>query len=182
MARALEPTSGPRHQTDALNPEVVDPRIEDVEALARWLDYAFVAPGGFRFGLAGFIGLIPGVGDILDALLSLYIVGRAVQVGIPRVTITRMVLNVGIESLAGAVPFLGAIFDTVFKANRRNYRLLRTHLYGTRTQTRKDWLFVIGAAVFHALQEEQIAHRSFDIGHLALMGAPVTLAAYTLPA
>ena len=51
MARALEPNSDPRHQTDALNPEVVDPRIEDVEALARWLDYAFVGPGGFRFGL-----------------------------------------------------------------------------------------------------------------------------------
>jgi hypothetical protein len=147
MIRALPPNSSPRYQTEALNAEVVDPRIEDVEALARWLDYAFVAPGGFRFGLAGFIGLIPGVGDILDALLSLYIIGRAVQLGIPRVTITRMVLNVGIESVAGAVPFLGAMFDTVFKANRRNYQLLRSHLHGTRTQTRKDWLFVIGAGV-----------------------------------
>jgi len=41
------------------------------------MDYAFVLPGGFRFGLAGFIGLIPGIGDVMDALISLYIVNRA---------------------------------------------------------------------------------------------------------
>ena len=54
-------------------------------AWARWLDYAFVLPGGFRFGLAGIVGLVPGLGDVADALVSLYIVGRAIQLGIPRV-------------------------------------------------------------------------------------------------
>ena len=62
-----------------VRPEVVDPRTADVEALARWLDYAFALPGGFRYGLSGFIGLIPGIGDVLDALFSLYIVGRTVR-------------------------------------------------------------------------------------------------------
>jgi hypothetical protein len=85
-------------------------------------------PGGFRFGIGGIIGLIPGLGDIVDALLSLYIVGRAIQRGIPRVTITRMVLNVSIESVGGSIPFVGAMFDTVFKANRRNYQLVETTL------------------------------------------------------
>ncbi len=41
------------------------------------------------------------------------------------------------------MPFLGAIFDTAFKANRRNYRLLKTQLAGDRRQTAKDWTFVI---------------------------------------
>ena len=127
----------------ALNPEVIDPRIADVEALARWLDYAFALPGGFRYGLGGLIDLIPGVGDILDALLSLYIVARAVQIGVPRVTLTRMVLNVGIEGIGGSLPFMGAIFDTVFKANRRNYQLLRSHLNDSRKQSVNDWLFVV---------------------------------------
>src|SRR5437588_8927828 len=68
-----------------LTPEVVDPRIADVEVVARWFDYAFRLPGGFRFGLAGIIGLIPGIGDILDAAISLYIVYRGVQLRIPRV-------------------------------------------------------------------------------------------------
>jgi hypothetical protein len=74
--------------------ELIDPRLADVEALARWMDYAFVLPGGFRVGLAGFIGLIPGVGDVMDALISLYIVNRALQLGIPRVGVARMVLNI----------------------------------------------------------------------------------------
>ncbi|MDQ6676962.1 MAG: DUF4112 domain-containing protein [Acidobacteriota bacterium] len=121
----------------------MDPRLADVEALARWLDYAFALPGGFRFGVAGIIGLIPGIGDVLDGLLSLYIVMRAVQLGIPRVTITRMLVNVGIEAFFGSVPFLGAMFDTVFKANRRNYQLLKSHIAQPGRQSSRDWWFLI---------------------------------------
>jgi len=146
MAKSIAAYLRP-HQAEALNPEVIDQRIADVEALARWMDYAFVLPGGFRYGLGGFIGLIPGIGDIFDALLSLYIVARALQLGVPRVTIARMVLNVCIEAVAGAVPFAGALFDTVFKANRRNYQLLRRHLSEPRRQTVNDWLFLIATAV-----------------------------------
>ncbi len=155
MDRAISPYSGPEYRPEhrpeyqgaVLQPEVIDSRIADVEAVARWLDYAFVLPGGFRYGLGGFIGLIPGVGDIVDALFSLYILGRAVQLGIPRVTLARMVVNIGIESLGGTVPFAGALFDTVFKANRRNYRLLKSHLSGPSNQTRSDWLFLIVTAI-----------------------------------
>lgn len=139
--------TAPIYRSDALTPEVVDPRIADVEALARWLDYAFAAPGGFRFGLAGIIGLIPGIGDVFDALVSLYIVLRAIQLGVPRVAIVRMLVNIGIEALAGAVPFIGDLFDIAFKANRRNYRLLRSHIYDPKRQKAHDWVFLIVAAV-----------------------------------
>ena len=137
----------PRWSPDALTPEIVDPRLADVEALARWMDYAFTLPGGFRFGMAGIIGLIPGIGDIFDALLSLYIVVRAVQLKTPPVVIARMLVNVGIEALAGAVPFIGNLFDVVFKANRRNYQLLRRHLLQPKHPTARDWVFVIVALV-----------------------------------
>lgn len=123
--------------------ELIDPRLADVEAMARWMDYAFVLPGGFRFGLAGIIGLIPGIGDILDALISLYIVNRALQLGIPRVGVARMVVNIGIEGLLGAVPFIGDIFDVVFKANRRNYLLLTRYLSQPKRQHGMDWLFLL---------------------------------------
>lgn len=126
-----------------LVPEVVDPRIADVEALARWMDYAFVLPGGFRFGMAGIIGLVPGIGDVFDALLSLYIVYRAIQLRVPRVAVARMVVNVGIEALAGAVPFIGDLFDVVFKANRRNYLLLKKHLERPHRQSARDWVFLL---------------------------------------
>jgi hypothetical protein len=101
---------------EVLSADVPDSRIADVEAVARWMDYAFVLPGGFRFGLAGIVGLLPGAGDLIDAAISLYIVRRAIQLGIPRVAITRMMLNIGIEGAAGAVPFVGDVFDVVFKA------------------------------------------------------------------
>jgi hypothetical protein len=126
----------------AITPEVVDPRIADVEAVARWFDYAFSLPGGFRFGLSGIIGLIPGIGDLIDAAISVYIVVRAVQLRIPRVGIARMLLNVAIEGALGSVPFIGDVFLVGFKANRRNYVLLRRHLSGSRRQTARDWWFV----------------------------------------
>jgi len=139
-------TSPPRDAYDGrvLTPEVVDPRIADVEALARWLDYAFEIPGGFRFGIAGIIGLIPGIGDIFDALISLYIVIRAIQLRIPRVGIARMLVNIGIEAAAGAVPILGDLFDIGFKANRRNYRVLKSYMLQPARQRTQDWLFLGG--------------------------------------
>ncbi len=143
VPKTLIPYGGPRYRQEALVPEVVDPRIADVEALARWLDYAFSLPGGFRFGLAGIIGLIPGIGDVFDALVSLYIIIRAIQLGISRVAIARMLVNVGIEALGGAVPFIGDLFDIAFKANRRNYQLLKSHMSHPERQRAHDWLFLI---------------------------------------
>lgn len=144
MPGLLAPRSASTH---ALVSETVDPRIADVEAVARWFDYAFVLPGGFRFGLAGIIGLVPGIGDLIDALVSLYIVNRAIQLGVPRVTLARMMMNVGIEAFAGAVPVAGDLFDVVFKANRRNYQILKNHMTQPRRQSRLDWLFVAGAVI-----------------------------------
>jgi hypothetical protein len=133
-----------------LTGELIDARIADVEALARWMDYAFVLPGGFRFGLAGIIGFIPGIGDVFDALISLYIVHRALQLGIPRIGVTRMMLNVAIEGIAGSVPFLGDVFDVAFKANRRNYLLLSSYLAQPRRQRGKDWLFLLATLILVA--------------------------------
>jgi len=143
MSKAVVSYASSRYRPDALTPEVIDPRIADVEALARWLDYAFELPGGFRFGIAGIVGLIPGIGDVIDALISLYIVIRAMQLRIPRVSIARMLVNIGIESLAGAVPFAGDLFDVVFKANRRNYRLLKRSLTDRGRESTRDWVFMI---------------------------------------
>jgi hypothetical protein len=143
VQNAITPYVASRFRRDALTPEIVDPRIADVEAIARWLDYAFELSGGFRFGIAGIVGLIPGIGDVVDALISVYIVIRAIQLGIPRVAIARMLVNIGIEALAGSVPFIGNLFDIAFKANRRNYRLMKSHLLQTQGQRRQDWLFLI---------------------------------------
>jgi hypothetical protein len=140
-------TSSELQPSGLARPEIVDPRIADVETLARWLDYAFVLPGGFRFGFAPFLDLIPGIGDVIDAVLSLYIVLRAIQLGIPRVALTRMVVNIGIETVAGSLPFAGALFDSVFKANRRNFHLVQAHVYDPHRQPARDWFFLLATAL-----------------------------------
>jgi len=53
VPKAMTPYAALRYRDDALTPEIVDLRMADVEAIARWLDYAFALPGGFQFGVAG---------------------------------------------------------------------------------------------------------------------------------
>jgi hypothetical protein len=40
-----------------------------------------------------------------------------------------MLGNVGVDFVVGAVPFVGDLFDFVWKANRKNARLLEQHLH-----------------------------------------------------
>jgi uncharacterized protein DUF4112 len=104
-------------------------RVARLDALAQLLDGAFVVPGTtIRFGLDALIGLIPGIGDAVTTLISLYIVNEARALGAPRVLIARMLANVAVDGLVGAVPLLGDAFDVVWRANRRNLALLRGHL------------------------------------------------------
>jgi hypothetical protein len=97
--------------------------------LARWMDSAFRVPGvGIRFGFDALLGLFPGVGDVTTSLASLYILSAAHRYNVPRITITRMALNILLETIIGAVPLLGDLFDVYWKSNQRNVELLRRHL------------------------------------------------------
>jgi len=40
------------------------------------------------------IGLVPGIGDLIGALISTLIVMRAVQAGVPRIAVARMMTNI----------------------------------------------------------------------------------------
>ncbi len=115
--------------------------------LSNLLDQAFHVPGlGVRFGFDALIGLIPGLGDTLTSFASLYILGVAAKMGVPRVTIARMGLNLGLDYVIGSVPLAGDVFDVWWKSNVRNVDLVRRHLSiaqgEARQATRADWLFV----------------------------------------
>jgi hypothetical protein len=104
-------------------------RIARIEWLSTLLDTAIVVPGtNIRFGLDALIGLVPGIGDAVSTLLSLYIVREARALGAPRILIARMLANVALDGVVGAVPVAGDLFDVAFRANRRNVALLRRHL------------------------------------------------------
>ncbi len=98
--------------------------LSKLRALARLLDNAIPLPGGYRIGLDGLIGLIPGFGDAVGASLSAYIILRAAQMGASWTTLLRMTGNVLIDGFVGLIPILGDLFDFAWKANQRNMVLL----------------------------------------------------------
>lgn len=99
-----------------------------LRGLSRLLDSAITLPGGFRIGLDGLIGLIPGLGDTAGAAASSYIILASARLGAPTTTLFRMVLNVLVEAVIGTIPVIGDLFDFAWKANERNMRLLEPHL------------------------------------------------------
>lgn len=97
--------------------------------------------GPISFGLDGLIGLIPGIGDVATSIVSALIILRAMQHGVHRAAIVRMLLNVGFDTLLGSVPVAGDFFDLAYKSNIRNIQIYRESMSGTRKAT-KDWAFI----------------------------------------
>lgn len=102
---------------------------DDIDRLAKLLDTQFKLPGtNFRFGLDGIIGLIPGVGDTISGGLGLYIIHRARQEGASFGMVIKMIWNLLVDTIIGAIPLVGDIFDFAHKANAKNARMLQEHL------------------------------------------------------
>ncbi len=93
------------------------------------LDNSIPLPGlKFRIGLDPVLGLVPGIGDALGAVLSLYIVVEGARTGLPSVILLRMAWNIAVEMVLGTIPLFGNLFDMAWKANVRNVRLLEKYL------------------------------------------------------
>jgi hypothetical protein len=65
-------------------------------------------------------------------LLSVYILFEAARLGVPRVTLLRMAANIALDTLVGAIPLLGDVFDVAWKANKKNVALLNAYLVSQR--------------------------------------------------
>ena len=97
--------------------------------------------GPVSIGLDGLIGLIPGLGDVVTNIVSGLIIMRALQHGVHRAAILRMLLNLGIDTAVGSIPVVGDFFDFAYKANTRNIQIYRESLSGERKPLR-DSLFI----------------------------------------
>lgn len=103
--------------------------IKRLRKFSHLLDNALPIPGTtYRIGLDPILGLLPGAGDFVGTALSAYIVIEAARLGVPRAALGRMVFNILLEGLVGAIPVLGDLFDFAWKANTKNIALLEAHL------------------------------------------------------
>ena len=120
-------------------------RLALARALAKLMDTAFEVPGTrIRFGLDAVLGLIPGVGDAIGSVIGGYIVIVGSQLGVPRVVIWQMMLNLGIDAAIGVVPVVGDVLDIGWKANVKNVALIEQALADPAAARRRSRWALIG--------------------------------------
>lgn len=124
MARPFHvPNSSAPHDED------LDAALTRLDGLARVLDSAVRIPGtDVRLGVDALIGIIPVAGDLVGKLVSAYLIYEARRLGASRWVIARMSANTTLDTVVGAIPVLGDVFDLMYRANEKNVRLLREHL------------------------------------------------------
>jgi len=124
---------------------------KDLVALQKFavlMDEQFAIPLiGTRIGLDALIGFVPGVGDAGGALLSSWIILGALRHHVPAIHILRMVLNVALDTMVGAVPVLGDIFDILFKENVDNVALILRYRDPTRPPRSAIGIWLAAASI-----------------------------------
>jgi len=127
------------------------PLPRDLVALQRFatlMDEQFQIPGlGTRIGLDALLGFVPGIGDAGGALLSSWIILGALRHHVPAIHILRMVLNVALDTMVGAVPVLGDIFDILFKENVDNVALILRYRDPTRPPRTAVGIWLAAASI-----------------------------------
>ena len=113
-------------------PDSVDEAaVRRMRFVANLLDDSIRVPGTeFRIGIDPILGILPGAGDAVAAALSVYIVLESARLGVPFLTLLRMMANVTLDFAIGSVPVIGTLFDAVWKANQRNVELAVESLDG----------------------------------------------------
>jgi uncharacterized protein DUF4112 len=151
----------------------------ELEVLSQIMDNQFRIPVlDWRFGLNAIIDLIPQFGDIATTIVALYILVSAVRYRVPKITLLRMGLNIGIYFVVGAIPFAGYLFSVWWKPNIRNLNLLRRRATVSADEAKRgrtaDWWFValiVGSLVVLLLGSVVVAIAVwwYIVTHLRLM-------------
>lgn len=98
--------------------------------LSRILDTNF-GIGKFRFGVDPLLNFIPGLGQIISALLALYILWVAKELGIPQKKLRHMFGYVIFDFVLGFIPIVRTVGDFFYKANNMNIEIVKNHVKET---------------------------------------------------
>lgn len=122
---------GGARRTKGIPPHIPTPqseKLKQVQRMAYYMDMCFTRIG-FKVGMAGLIRIIPAVGDIAVLIMNLYLFrqSRAID-GLPIGISSRMLVNITVDFLFGMIPFVGDLVSIGFRADTRNFILVRDHL------------------------------------------------------
>jgi hypothetical protein len=130
MRAVALPSSARRsaHQTTPASLTAMQARyLEGSRRTARIMDSKW-GIGPLRFGADAIVGLIPVVGDIVSASVSLYLLWVGVQLRLPTGKMVRMGINAALDLLFGLVPIAGDAADMLFRSHARNQRIIEQHV------------------------------------------------------
>jgi hypothetical protein len=74
------------------------------------------------------VGLVPVVGDLITASMGAWLLWEARNLGMPKLQLTRMAAHIGMDSLLGAIPLAGDLFDFAYRSNTKNVRIIKRYL------------------------------------------------------
>ena len=99
-----------------------------IDRLAKIMDSAITLPIIGRVGLDAVLDLVPVFGNFAGAAVSLTLIARTLQYGPPPSLVSKMLSNVLVDVLLGAIPVIGPLVDIWFRSNERNAALMRAFL------------------------------------------------------
>ena len=109
--------------------EINEETLLRLQLLSQRLDESITLPGTkYKIGIDPIIGLIPGGGDVIGGILSMYIMHTGIKMGVQKTVIIKMFRNIALDFLIGWIPIIGDIFDIVWKSNQKNVKLIEESL------------------------------------------------------
>lgn len=98
-------------------------QLENARSIARLLDAQFSFLG-IKVGLDSILGLIPGFGDTVALVFSLYLIVVGISMRLPIGKLIQMVVHVFLDFTIGTIPLIGDLFDLFYKSNLKNLKIL----------------------------------------------------------
>ena len=127
--------------------ELNEEKLLRLKRLSHNLDEAITIPGTeHKIGIDPIIGLIPGGGDLIGGVLSIYIMHAGIRMGMPKSVIIRMFGNIALEFIIGCIPIIGDLFDAMWKSNQKNVKLIEDSIISEEKNTIFGY-FLIGVLI-----------------------------------
>ena len=109
--------------------EIFEEKLIRLRQLSKNLDESFTVPGtNIKFGMDAILGLVPGGGDLVSGIFSLYMLRAAIKLKLPKRAILSMLANIVLDTTVGIIPVAGDIFDVFWRSNKRNMNIIDKHI------------------------------------------------------